>query len=125
MRSVKRPLNWLLLGIALVSVAAILSGQESPFVRAAVCVQMTCPKVADSHAWEKIAYDLGKRDALELDASRTLRTRRNQVAPTTFVLIILRSSVERNFVSDVPKNGGYMNAEVRGNQVVGLRLHTS
>ena len=35
MRALKRPLNWLLLGIALVSVAAILLGQDSEFVRAA------------------------------------------------------------------------------------------
>jgi hypothetical protein len=58
MRPLKRPLNWLLLGIALVSVAAILLGQESPFVREAVCVQMRCPTLAHSHAWERIAYDL-------------------------------------------------------------------
>jgi hypothetical protein len=59
MRSVKRPLNWLLLGIALASVAAILLGQENPFVRAVVCVRMPCRALAHSHAWEKIAYDLG------------------------------------------------------------------
>jgi hypothetical protein len=59
MRSVKRPLNWLLLSIALVSVAAILLGQDSPIVRAAVCIRVPCPTSAHSHAWEKIAYDLG------------------------------------------------------------------
>lgn len=59
MRSLKRPLNWLLLGIALVGVAAILLGQENPFVRATVCVQIRCATLAHSHAWEKIAYDLG------------------------------------------------------------------
>jgi hypothetical protein len=59
MRFVKRPLNWLLLGIALISVVAILLGQESPFVRAAFCMHMPCPKLAYSNAWERIAYDLG------------------------------------------------------------------
>lgn len=59
MRSIKRPLNWLLLGIALVSVAATLLGQESPFVRTAVCVHIPCPTLVHSHAWEKIAYNLG------------------------------------------------------------------
>lgn len=59
MRFGKRPLNWLLLGIALISVAAILFGQESPFVRAAICMRVPCPKLVHSDAWEKIAYDLG------------------------------------------------------------------
>jgi len=59
MRSLKRPLNWLLLGIALISVAAILLGQESPFVRAMACAHMPCPALAYPHAWERIAYDLG------------------------------------------------------------------
>ncbi|SHG06243.1 hypothetical protein [Bradyrhizobium erythrophlei] len=59
MRSVKRPLNWLLLCIALASVAAILLGQENPFVRESVCMRVPCPALAHSHAWEKIAYDLG------------------------------------------------------------------
>jgi hypothetical protein len=59
MRSVKRPLNWLLLGIALVSVAAILLGQENPFARAVICMSVPCPALAHSHAWEKIGYDLG------------------------------------------------------------------
>jgi hypothetical protein len=59
MRALKRPLNWLLLGIALVGVAAILLGQDSEFVRAAVCAQMRCPTLAHSHEWEKISYDLG------------------------------------------------------------------
>jgi hypothetical protein len=59
MRSVKRPLNWFLIGIAVVSIAAILLGQENPFVRTAVCMRMPCSALAHSHAWEKIAYDLG------------------------------------------------------------------
>jgi hypothetical protein len=59
MHSVKCSLNWLLLGIAVVSIAVVLLGQESPFVRAVVCVRMPCPAFANSHAWEKIAYDLG------------------------------------------------------------------
>jgi hypothetical protein len=59
MRFVKRPLNWFLLGIAVLSVAAILLGQENPFVRVALCECVPCPKLAHSHAWERIAYDLG------------------------------------------------------------------
>lgn len=59
MRFVKRPLNWFLLGIGLISIAAILLGQENPFVRVAVCIRVRCPVFEGSHAWEKIAYDLG------------------------------------------------------------------
>jgi hypothetical protein len=59
MRALKRPLNWMLLGIALVSIAAILLGHENPFVRASVCSRVACPESAHAHAWEKIAYDLG------------------------------------------------------------------
>ena len=55
----KRPLNWLLLGLAVVSFAAIFLGHENRFVRATMCAHITCPQVANSHAWEKIAYDLG------------------------------------------------------------------
>jgi hypothetical protein len=58
MRALKRPLNWLLLAIAVISLGAILLGQESPFVRALVCARVSCPTFANSHAWEKIAYDL-------------------------------------------------------------------
>jgi hypothetical protein len=59
MRSVKRPLNWFLVIIALVSVAAAFLGQENPFMRVAVCTHVRCPTLANSHAWEKIAHDLG------------------------------------------------------------------
>ena len=59
MRSLKRPLNWILLGIALVSLVAILLGHENSFVRTAVCWRVACPEFANAHAWEKIAYDLG------------------------------------------------------------------
>ena len=59
MRAVKRPLNWLLLGIAVVSFAAILLGHENPFIRTALCTRVPCLTLANSHAWEKIAYDLG------------------------------------------------------------------
>jgi hypothetical protein len=59
MRSVKRPLNWLLFAIAFVSVAAVLLCQENPFVRVAVCTRVPCPTLSHSHAWEKIVYDLG------------------------------------------------------------------
>jgi hypothetical protein len=59
MRFAKRPLNWLLLSLAVVSIAAIFLGQENPYTRAALCARVSCPHVANSHAWEKIAYDLG------------------------------------------------------------------
>jgi hypothetical protein len=59
MRFVKRPLNWLLVGIAIVSAAAILLGHDNPFVRVAVCARVPCLVFENSHAWEKIAYDLG------------------------------------------------------------------
>jgi hypothetical protein len=59
MRSVKRPLNWLLLAITLFSAVAVLLGHENPFVRVAVCTRVPCPTLAHSHALETIAYDLG------------------------------------------------------------------
>jgi hypothetical protein len=59
MRAIKRPLNWFLLGVAVLSVAAILLGHENPFARTAVCTHVPCPTFAQSHAWEKVAYDLG------------------------------------------------------------------
>lgn len=48
-----------MIALALVSAAAILLGQEIPIVRASVCASLRCPSLAYSHAWEKIAYDLG------------------------------------------------------------------
>jgi hypothetical protein len=59
MRLLKRPLNWVLISVCASGVAAILLGQESPYARAALCAQLSCPHLAHSHAWEKIAYDLG------------------------------------------------------------------
>jgi hypothetical protein len=59
MRFVKRPLNWLLIGIAFVSAAAILLGHDNPFARRAICSYASCPTFETSHVWEKIAYDLG------------------------------------------------------------------
>lgn len=58
-RFIKRPLNWLLLSLALVSIVAIFLGHENPYARIALCLRVPCPRIADSHAWEKIAYDLG------------------------------------------------------------------
>ena len=59
MRIVKRPLNWFLLIVALVSVATILLGHENPFARVALCMQLPCPQFPHISAWEKIGYDLG------------------------------------------------------------------
>jgi hypothetical protein len=58
-RFIKRSLNWLLLSLAVVSIAAILLGHENPYMRATLCAHVPCPRIANSHAWEKIAYDLG------------------------------------------------------------------
>ena len=58
-RFIKRPLNWLLLSLALVGIVAIFLGHENPYARIALCLRVPCPRIADSHAWEKIAYDLG------------------------------------------------------------------
>ena len=66
MRILKRPLNWVLAGIAMLSAAAILLGQENPYVRAALCAQVACPQFAQPHAWEKIAYDLGVGSVVSL-----------------------------------------------------------
>jgi len=55
------------LGIVLaLSFAAILLGQENPFVRIALCGVAPCPKFAHSHAWEKIAYDVGIASVVSL-----------------------------------------------------------
>jgi hypothetical protein len=58
-RFIKRPLNWLLLSLAVVSTAAIFLGHENPFARIVLCAHVPCPHFSNSHAWEKIAYDLG------------------------------------------------------------------
>ena len=39
-RFIKRPLNWLLLSVALVSIVAIFLGQENPYARIALCLHM-------------------------------------------------------------------------------------
>ncbi len=59
MRFAKRPLNWLLIGLAIVGVAATLLGQENNNARAALCAHISCAHFAYLHAWEKLAYDLG------------------------------------------------------------------
>jgi hypothetical protein len=66
MRSLKRPLNWVLAAIALASVAAILLGQENPVFRMQLCAHVSCVRVLNSHSAEKIAYDLGIGSAVSL-----------------------------------------------------------
>jgi hypothetical protein len=58
MRDLKNPLNWTLAALAIVSISAILLGHENPAFRAAICAHVRCPQIPNSHAWEKIAYDL-------------------------------------------------------------------
>jgi hypothetical protein len=58
-RFAKRPLNWLLIGLAIISVATILLGQEDNSVRTVLCGHLSCAYFAYAHAWKKIAYDLG------------------------------------------------------------------
>jgi hypothetical protein len=59
MRALESPLNWALAVVAIVSICAIFLGHENPVFRIAICSHVRCPQVAESHAWEKIAYDLG------------------------------------------------------------------
>ena len=58
MRDLKNPLNWALATLAIISISAIFLGHEDPAFRVAVCAHMRCPQITNSHAWEKIAYDL-------------------------------------------------------------------
>jgi hypothetical protein len=58
-RFIERPLTWLLLSLAVISIAAIFVGHENPFARIVLCAHVPCPHFSNSHAWEKIAYDLG------------------------------------------------------------------
>jgi hypothetical protein len=48
-----------LIVLATLSVAAIFMGHENGFARAELCGFIWCPHWSSSHAWEKIAYDLG------------------------------------------------------------------
>jgi hypothetical protein len=66
MRSLKRPLNWVLAAIAVASVTAILLGQENPVFRMQICAHVSCVRVLNSHSSEKIAYDLGIGSAVSL-----------------------------------------------------------
>jgi hypothetical protein len=66
MRSLKRPLNWVLAAIAVASVTAILLGQENPVFRMQLCAHVSCVRVLNSHSSEKIAYDLGIGSAVSL-----------------------------------------------------------
>jgi hypothetical protein len=59
MRFFKRPLNWALIALALISVGAILLGTDEPFGRIIVCARLPCPSIPHSHVWERIANDLG------------------------------------------------------------------
>jgi hypothetical protein len=66
MRILRSPLDLTLTGIALISVVAILLGHDNPFVRLLICAKLPCPHWSDSHAWEKIAYDLGVGSLISL-----------------------------------------------------------
>jgi hypothetical protein len=61
--------NWLaptLVVLAALSVAAIFLGQENGFARVELCSFVWCPHWSSSHAWEKIAYDLGAGSLISL-----------------------------------------------------------
>jgi hypothetical protein len=58
-RIMKRPLNWLLGAIFILSVAALFLAHEDPFVREALCTRIAfCPVISNAKAWNKIFYDL-------------------------------------------------------------------
>ena len=59
LRSFKRPLNWALALLALISISAILLGQEDPYLRTALCSELSCRPTHVLSAGKKIAYDLG------------------------------------------------------------------
>ena len=61
--------NWLdptLIVLAALSVAAIFLGHENAFARVGLCSFVWCPHWSSSHAWEKIAYDLGAGSLISL-----------------------------------------------------------
>src|ERR1022692_755548 len=59
MRILKRPLDWVLSVIFVLSTLALLLAHEDPFVRDAVCTRIGfCPVIANAKAWNKISYDL-------------------------------------------------------------------
>jgi hypothetical protein len=65
-RFVKRPLNWALIFIALVSIGAILLGQEDETVRKALCTQISCEQHHALAGLKRVAYDLGSASLVSL-----------------------------------------------------------
>lgn len=59
MRFFKRPLKWALILIAVTSIGAILTCQDNPYFRAAICSEISCERLRVLAAVKKIAYDLG------------------------------------------------------------------
>jgi len=59
MRVLKRPLDWVLGAIFVLSVAALFLAHEDPFARNALCARTGfCPVIANAKVWNKIIYDL-------------------------------------------------------------------